>query len=49
MFELARNNTSYNEMGQAVIQKDNPWFYDDVWDQDYYKEYSSNDKPNESS
>ena len=32
---LAEKNTEYNEEGNAVISRDDPWFYDDVWDEDY--------------
>ena len=32
---LAEKNTEYNEKGDVVISRDDPWFYDDVWDDDY--------------
>ena len=30
-----RQNTKRNENGDAVISKDDSWFYEDVWDEDY--------------
>ena len=30
-----RQNTKRNENGDAVISKDDTWFYEDVWDKDY--------------
>ena len=35
IYALAEKNTKYNEDGDAVISRDDPWFYDDVWDEDY--------------
>lgn len=31
----ARANTKYNAEGQATISRDDPWFYDDVWESDF--------------
>lgn len=35
IYSLARKNTQYNRNGDAVISRDDPWFYDDVWEYDY--------------
>ena len=35
IYALAEKNTKYNEDGHTVISRDDPWFYDDVWDDDY--------------
>lgn len=35
LYALARENTKYNENGDAVISRDDSWFYEDVWDDDY--------------
>ena len=35
LYSLARENTLYNSKGDAVISRDDPWFYEDVWDDDY--------------
>lgn len=31
-YALAEKNTKRNEDGDTVISRDDPWFYDDVWD-----------------
>ncbi len=33
--EFIRKNTLKNLNGDAVISRDDPWFYEDVWDKDY--------------
>ena len=35
IYALADKNTQRNSDGQTVISRDDPWFYDDVWDNDY--------------
>ena len=35
LYALARQNTKYNENGDAVISREDSWFYEDVWDEDY--------------
>ena len=35
IYALAEKNTQRNSKGQTVISRDDPWFYDDVWDDDY--------------
>ena len=35
--DFIKQNTKYNENGDAVISKDDEWFYEDVWDDDYEK------------
>lgn len=35
LYYLARENTKYNENGDAVIARDDSWFYEDVWEDDY--------------
>ena len=35
LLESARKNTLYNAEGQAVISKDDDWFYEDHWDELY--------------
>ena len=35
IYALAEKNTKRNEAGHTVISRDDPWFYDDVWDEDY--------------
>lgn len=35
LMDYARANTKYNENGDAVISRDDPWFDDDVWEKDY--------------
>ena len=32
--------TKYNENGDAVISRDDPWFYEDEWDE-YYEELAA--------
>ena len=39
---LAEANTKRNAAGQTVISRDDPWFYEDEWD-DYYKELTARD------
>lgn len=43
IYETARNNTQYNEKGQAVISKNDPSFNEDVWDE----HFKGMDKTNE--
>lgn len=43
LYSLARKNTIYNSNDDAVISRDDSWFYDDVWDKDY-KELLARDK-----
>jgi len=33
--DFIRQNTLRNKNGDAVISRDDPWFYDDVWEDDY--------------
>ena len=40
--DFIRQNTLHNKNGDAVISRDDPWFYDDVWDKDY-KELKASD------
>lgn len=40
MFSLAEKNTKRNENGDAVIEKSDPWFEEDEWD-DYYEELTA--------
>jgi len=35
IYEEARKNTKYNENGEATISRDDEWFYEDCWDEDY--------------
>lgn len=35
IYSLAEQNTKYNRNGDAVISRDDPWFYENVWDDDY--------------
>ena len=42
LFALAERNTERNENGDAVISRNDPWFYEDEWD-DYYKELTALD------
>lgn len=42
IFELAEKNTVRNQNGDAVISRDDPWFYEDEWDE-YYKELTARD------
>lgn len=30
--KIARENTKYNEKGQATISRDDSWFNENVWD-----------------
>ena len=39
---LAEANTKRNAAGQTVISRDDPWFYEDEWDE-YYKELTARD------
>ena len=43
LFALAERNTERNENGDAVISRNDPWFYEDEWD-DYYKELVARDR-----
>ena len=38
----AEANTKRNANGDTVISRDDPWFYEDEWD-DYYKELIAKD------
>ena len=40
-----RQNTLRNDDGHAVISRDDPWFYDEVWDKDF-KELMACDERN---
>ena len=42
LYELAEKNTVRNADGQTVISRDDPWFYEDEWDE-YYKELTARD------
>ena len=42
LYALAEKNTPRNANGDAVISRDDPWFYEDEWD-DYYKELTARD------
>lgn len=42
IYELAEKNTVRNADGQTVISRDDPWFYEDEWDEDY-KELTARD------
>lgn len=33
--DFVGQNTLRNDEGHAVISRDDPWFYEDVWDDDY--------------
>ena len=33
--EFVRKNTLKNHNGDAVISRDDSWFYEDVWDKDF--------------
>lgn len=35
IYENARQNTAYNEKGQATISKNDSWFNEDVWDEHF--------------
>ncbi len=43
LYSLARKNTEYNSNGDAVISRNDSWFYEDEWDE-YYKELVERDK-----
>ena len=34
LYALAEKNTKRNANGDAVISRDDSWFYDDVWDKE---------------
>lgn len=42
---LIRQNTHYNKSGMVMISKDDPWFYEDEWDE-YCKELEANEQGN---
>ena len=42
IFEHAEKSTVRNKNGDAVISRDDPWFYEDEWDE-YYKELIARD------
>lgn len=46
--DFIRQNTLRNKNGDAVISRDDPWFYDDVWDKDYkeFVAYEENPETN---
>lgn len=48
IYARAEANTKYNSKGHAVISRDDPWFYEDEWD-DYYKELVARDNSSERS
>lgn len=35
IYALAQKNTAYNSNGDAVISRNDSWFYEDEWDADY--------------
>jgi hypothetical protein len=37
LFAAARENTTYNKDGDAVITKDDPWRNETEWDESYKK------------
>ena len=43
IYDLAEKNTERNADGEPVISRDDPWFYEDEWD-DYYKELAAHDR-----
>lgn len=43
LYNFAEKNTKRNSNGDAVISKDDPWFYEDEWDE-HYKELIEHDK-----
>ena len=43
IYAAAEANTKRNANGDAVISRDDPWFYEDEWD-DYYKELTARDR-----
>jgi len=42
VYAQAEANTEYNAQGEAVISRDDPWFYEDDWDV-FYKELTARD------
>lgn len=32
LFSAARKNSKYDSEGRMVISRDDPWFHDNVWD-----------------
>ena len=40
VYAHALATTKYNENGDAVISRDDPWFYEDEWDE-HYKELAA--------
>ena len=34
IYANAESNVKRNAKGEVVITRDDPWFYDDVWDED---------------
>ena len=42
IYAAAEANTKRNANGDVVISRDDPWFYEDEWD-DYYKELTARD------
>ena len=38
--DFITRNTERNKNGDAVISRNDPWFYEDEWD-DYYKELTA--------
>ncbi len=49
LYSLARENTKYNENGDAVISRKNSWFYEDVWEDDYKELVAGDDNSAERS
>lgn len=45
IYALAEQNTQRNTAGDTVISRDDPWFYDDVWDDDYKELVAHDDNP----
>lgn len=43
LFTFAKKNTAYNSKGQAVISKEDSWFNEDEWDEDF-KEPVANER-----
>ena len=39
LYSLARKNTEYNSNGDAVISRNDSWFYEDEWDEYYTKTF----------
>ena len=35
LYKVAKENTKVNEAGFPTISKDDPWFYEDEWDEHY--------------